>query len=145
MSRKQNVFQLLLILVAFVNISDASPKRPDGYLVMTKSGKTYLGVSNKDKDEAPEILNRKYRPHKWTTTEEEEPVETKEPQYEDSLEKENDGETWKTTRTTWTTPTTTWETTSKWKPPTSKWNEREDEYEYEGEVRADEDSHEGEE
>ena len=90
MSRSLNIFHLVLILVAFVNISDASRKRPDGYLVRTKVGKNYLaqGVANKDKDESPEILNRQYRPgygcpYGGCTT---------------------------TTTTTWTTTTTTWTT-----------------------------------
>ena len=63
MSRNENIFHLVLVL-AVGQISDASPKRPDGYLVKTKLGKTYLGlgVSNKDK----EIVNRNDRPHKGT-------------------------------------------------------------------------------
>ena len=65
MSRNENFSHLILIL-AFVQISDASPKRPDGYLIKTKSGKIYLGASNKDKEESLEIVNKNYRPHKLT-------------------------------------------------------------------------------
>ena len=78
--------------------------------VMNKSGKNYLRVSNKDKEEFPEILNRNYRPGgyggcKTTTT------------------------TWTTlttattttkTTTTWTTETTTTETTT-WTTPATAW------------------------
>ena len=71
MSRNENIFHLVLIL-AFVQISDASPKRPDSYLIKTKSGKIYLGESNKDKEESLDIVNKNYRPnkldkklHKW--------------------------------------------------------------------------------
>ena len=59
MPRNQNIFHLVLIL-AFGQISDASPKRPDGFLVKTKSGKTYLRASNRVK-ESLDNVNRNYR------------------------------------------------------------------------------------
>ena len=101
MSRSQNIFHLVLIL-AFAQILDASPKKPDGFLVKTKSGKTYLQASKKDNEESLEILNRNYG-YQTTTT-------------------------WKTPTTTWTTPTTThkWNDRPKWKdhsyedPPTDE-------------------------
>merc|ERR1719500_2691354 len=108
MSRSLNIFHLVLILVAFVNISDASRKRPNGYLLKTKAGKNYLAdLANKDKDESPQILNRQYRPGsygcsgygcKTTTT-----------------------TTWTTTTTTWTTrrTTTTEEPTTTTEEPTT--------------------------
>ena len=71
MSRNENIFHLVLIL-AFVQISDASPKRPDGHLIKTKLGKIFLGASNKDKEESLEIVNKnnkltkhKPTPHEW--------------------------------------------------------------------------------
>ena len=66
MSRNENIFHLVLIL-ALVQISDASPKRPDGHLIKTKLGKIFLGASNKDKEESLEIVNKNFfdkKPHK---------------------------------------------------------------------------------
>ena len=65
MSRNENIFHLVLIL-AFVQISDASTKRPDSYLIKTKSENIYLGASNKDKEESLEIVKKNNRPNKLT-------------------------------------------------------------------------------
>ena len=51
------------MILAFVQIFDASSKRLHRFLVKKKSGKPYIGVlSKKDKVETLEILNKK--PHK---------------------------------------------------------------------------------
>ena len=68
-SRHRNIFHLVRIL-AFVQILYVSSRRPAGYLVKKKLGKTYLGVSNKDKEELLEILSKKphkqdKKPHRW--------------------------------------------------------------------------------